>query len=90
MSWWYGNRMSIQIAVRIPDETLPRLDALVRRGVYSNRADAVRAAVELLVAETERRRLDDAIADGYRRIPDDTSDTWLDAATRAMVADEPW
>ena len=87
---WYAICMSFQIAVRLSKETLPRLDALVTAGAYPNRADAVRAAVDLLLDDAERRRLDAAIVDGYRRIPDDTSDAWLDATTKAMVADEPW
>jgi Arc/MetJ-type ribon-helix-helix transcriptional regulator len=82
--------MSTQIAVRLSDESLSSLDVLVGLGVFPNRAEAVRAGVEMLVRNAERARVDAAIVAGYRRVPDDTSDAWLEAATRAMVAAEPW
>lgn len=32
-----------------------------------------------------------AILDGYRRIPpDQADDEWAEAATRAMIMEEPW
>lgn len=82
--------MSTQIAVRLSAESLSSLDLVVDEGLYANRAEAVRAAVDMLLREAERRRVDAAIVAGYQRVPDDASDAWLDAATRAMVADEPW
>lgn len=82
--------MSQQIAVRIPDETLESLDGLVARGTFANRADAVRAGIEKLVADAERDRIDRAIVEGYTRIPDTELDAWAEASTRAMIAAEPW
>jgi hypothetical protein len=42
-----------------------------------------------LVTRRRRRPIGHAIVDGYRRIPQ-TDDEWADAATRAMIAEEPW
>lgn len=55
--------MSEQIAVRIPEERLHDLDALVERGRFDSRAAAVRRAIELLLL-TEREA---EIAAEYRR-----------------------
>ena len=47
-----------------------------------------------LVADIDRRRrtgVGQAIAEGYRRIPQADDETaWTDAATAAMIAEEPW
>jgi Arc/MetJ-type ribon-helix-helix transcriptional regulator len=82
--------MSVQLAIRIPDETLSRLDRLVAEGEYPNRAETVRAGLELLLREAERRWTDTAIVEGYRRVPDDRPDAWLEASTKALVDAEPW
>lgn len=82
---------SEQIAVRLPQDLLVKLDNLVRSGVYQSRAAAVRAGIEA-IAQTERRReLDQSIIDGYTRIPP----TRLEeedglASLRHAIAEEPW
>lgn len=82
--------MAIQLAVRLSDETLQRLDRLVRSGVFANRTEAIRAAVESLVDDSERREVETAIVAGYGRSPDAPEDAWLASATRALVSAEPW
>ncbi len=37
--------MSILVQIRLPDEQVARLDALVKRGVYATRSEAIRDAV---------------------------------------------
>lgn len=55
--------MSEQIAIRIPERQLQRLDELVERGRFASRAAAVRRSIELLLlAEREAE-----IAAEYRR-----------------------
>lgn len=82
--------MSIQLAVRLSDQTLQTLDRLIRAGKFANRTEAIRAAVDALVTDSERREAEAAIVEGYRRVPDSPTGTWLEAATTAMVSAEPW
>lgn len=58
-----------QIAVRIPDALLARLDALVEDGHFENRAEAVRRSLERLVIDVEADRVSAAIVAGYLRHP---------------------
>ena len=82
--------MAIQIAIRFTDDTLACLDELIQAGEFANRTEAVRTAVDLLIRDAQRRRTDEAIIAGYRRVPDAKSDAWLEAATRSLVTAEPW
>lgn len=52
-----------QIAIRLPDDDLGRLDAAVAQGRYPTRAAAVRAGVELLLRDEREHH----IAEQYRR-----------------------
>jgi Arc/MetJ-type ribon-helix-helix transcriptional regulator len=80
-----------QIAVRLPDELLSELDALIDRGVYASRAAAVRAGIEA-VTELDRRRMTDvAIAEGYRRTPPTRAEHAAALASlREAILEEPW
>jgi Arc/MetJ-type ribon-helix-helix transcriptional regulator len=80
-----------QIAVRLPREQLDALDDLVDRGVYTSRAAAVRAGVATITALEERRSIDEAIVDGYRRVPPTPEeDAAALASLREAIAEEPW
>jgi Arc/MetJ-type ribon-helix-helix transcriptional regulator len=87
----YADRMTTQLVARVPDEIVAAIDDLVRRGVFESRSDAVRAA---LAADLDRRRraeIGQAIVEGYRRVPQEHDElAWADAATAAMIAEEPW
>ncbi len=80
-----------QIAVRLPKQLLDELDELLAAGIYESRAAAVRAGVEAITALQHRRRVDEAILEGYRRAPS-TAVEHEDAATslRHAIAQEPW
>jgi len=80
-----------QLAARFEDEEVARVDALVQSGRFGSRADALRHAVQVYL-ETERRRLiGDAIAEGYRQIPqNDEEIAGAEVSARAMIAEEPW
>lgn len=82
--------MTTQLAVRLSEETVKRLDELIRGGSFTNRTEAIRAAIDGLIAEIARGEIERAIVAGYRRTPDAPSDPWLDAATTALVSAEPW
>ncbi len=80
-----------QIAVRLPQDLLVRLDDLVRSGVYESRAAAVRAGVEAIARIEQRRAVDRSIVEGYRRTPPTSAEenAALDSLRRA-IAEEPW
>ena len=83
--------MAVQLVTRVPDSLAEAVDALVERGVFASRSDAVRAGLEAVVDRERRDAIGRAIADGYRRIPQDADDlAWSDAMTSAMIAEEPW
>ena len=89
---WYSRTVAAeQIAVRLPEELLNDLDALVASGVYESRAAAVRAGVEAITALEHRRQIDRAIVAGYQRTPPTAIEH--DAAVASLrdaVAEEPW
>lgn len=60
---------STQIAVRLDDEALERLDWLVVRCDFENRAEAVRAALSDLAERERQREIGEQIAEGYLRVP---------------------
>lgn len=80
-----------QIAVRLPRQELETLDQLVERGIYPSRAAAVRAGVAAITALERRRELDDAIVEGYRRLPPTPEeDAAAIVSLREAIAEEPW
>jgi Arc/MetJ-type ribon-helix-helix transcriptional regulator len=80
-----------QIAVRLPEELLERVDELVEAGVYESRAAAVRAGLEVLADLARRRALDNAILDGYRRVPPTPAErSSALASLHDAIAEEPW
>src|ERR1043166_3311530 len=83
-AFWYADRMTIQIAVRLPSELLAGVDRLVERGRFANRTDAVRGALGRPGAASREAELDAAIVAGYRALPDDHElDAWAQASLRA-------
>lgn len=87
----YAGDMSIQIAVKLPESMIEEVDRLIEGGRFENRTDAVRAALDRMLEELQEEQVTAAIVEGYRRIPPDpTDDAWAEAATRAMIMEEPW
>jgi len=63
----------------------------VRAGVYASRSDAVRAGLDAVLEAERSTAVGRAIVEGYRRVPQTGDDRlWSDAATVAMIAEEPW
>ncbi len=59
--------------------------------LYGETDYGLTAAVDLLLAEVDRRTVDAAIVDGYTRVPPTTEeDAWARTAAQASIADEPW
>lgn len=83
--------MTTQLALRIPDDLTRQLDELVSSGRYATRTDAVRSAIRDLLIREERRRIDEAIVAGYRRVPPtEDEQRWATSSGREMIAEEPW
>jgi Arc/MetJ-type ribon-helix-helix transcriptional regulator len=83
--------MSEQIAVRLPDELAASLERLVGpEGPYVTKADAVRTAIEELVDREERRRIGEAIAEGYRRMPQTAEEIGPIEDDYRSIEEEPW
>ncbi len=80
-----------QLVARLQDRLLAQVDALVKDGVVASRSEAVRLGLEQLVDEHRRRRAGEVIVAAYRRQPQTEDElAGLDAATRAMIHEEPW
>jgi Arc/MetJ-type ribon-helix-helix transcriptional regulator len=58
-----------QVAVRMESDLLERLDWLVVRCSFENRAEAIRAAIEKLARQEREREIDEQIVAAYTRIP---------------------
>ena len=83
--------MSQMITVRMSQDRVERVDALVASGAYRTRAEVVRAAVDDLLRLEEERAIDRAIVEGYTRMPQTEDElAWGEAAARRSIADEPW
>jgi Arc/MetJ-type ribon-helix-helix transcriptional regulator len=88
---WYAFRMSIQIAIRIPDDLAGELETLVSSGRFETKADAVRSALEALVDAERRAGVGRQIVEGYQRVPQDDADVASahEAAIRS-IDEESW
>lgn len=83
--------MSVQLVTRIPDSVASAVDDLVRDGHFGSRSDVVRAGLETIIEARRREAIGQAIVEGYKRVPQEHDDLhWPDAATAAMIAEEPW
>lgn len=58
-----------QIAVRLSEDELVRLDSAVAEGVFPSRAEAVRAAIGMLEKELRERRIAASYSAAYERMP---------------------
>lgn len=80
-----------QLITRVDDALVEQLDAIVASGEAESRSDAVRRALETMIDQRRRRLIGEAIAEGYRRVPDtDEELRWAVESTRSMIAEEPW
>ena len=80
-----------QLVTRIDDDLARDIDVLVAEGVVASRSEAVRQALRELIDRHRRRKIGDAIVEGYLRQPQtDEELAWTDEAARRMIEEEPW
>ncbi len=83
--------MTTQIAVKLPDEIVARIDELVAQGAFPSRSAVVRRGLEAVVNAHQNRAIDRAYQEAYGRFPE--TDTELREAARLAIEsidEEPW
>ena len=79
-----------QIAVRIPDELLVRLDQQIPRR-FASRAEAVRDGLAALLQESTMAERIDRHRQAWIALPlSPSSETQLRVDAVALIAEEPW
>lgn len=83
--------MTIQIAVKLPDELLEAVDRLVGTSRFASRSEMVRVGLQRVLADDRERIIDNAFTRGVGAHPDSEDD--LRRATALAIEsinDEPW
>lgn len=78
-----------QTLVQLTDDLVALLDERAEREGVS-RSQLIRSVLESFLAEDRRRAIDEAIVEGYRRVPPGELDAWAEASARRSIAAEPW
>lgn len=74
----------------LQEATRALIEGLVEAGAYPDLEAALAAGVEALTGELRRHLVDQAMVDGYTRVPPEP-DPWIDAASHRAAHDlEPW
>ncbi len=83
--------MTVQIAVKLPDELVAALDQLVTEGAFDSRSSAVRHGVAVVLAAHRRHAVEQAYVEGYARVPE-TGEEMQEATQMALesINEEPW
>lgn len=61
--------MTVQVPVRLTEEDVSALDALIAAGTFKTRSEALRAALAALLHEQREQAIDDAYRRGYGKYP---------------------
>lgn len=78
------------ITVRMPDDRVAAIDALVESG-RASRAAVIIEAIDKLLGQLESERIDREIVEGYTRIPPtDEELEWAEWSTLESLREEPW
>ena len=83
--------MSKMITVRMPEDRVSRIDALVEAESYESRASFIVEAINRLVEEIEERQIDRRIVEGYTRFPQtEEEQRWARLGALDSIREEPW
>lgn len=78
------------ITVRMSDDRVEAIDALVASG-RASRAAVIVEAIDRLVAQLESERIDREIVEGYTRIPTTPEELdWAKWSAEQSIREEPW
>jgi Arc/MetJ-type ribon-helix-helix transcriptional regulator len=61
--------MTVQVPVRLTEEDVAALDAIVAEGRFASRSDALRTGLAWVLHEEREREIDRAYRDGYGKQP---------------------
>ena len=79
------------ISVRMPEDRVAAIDALVASGDRPSRASVIVEAIDRLVAQLESERIDREIVEGYERIPPTAEEMeWARWSGLRSIGEEPW
>lgn len=79
------------ITVRMPEDRVAQIDALVVAESYESRASFIVEAINRLVEEIEEREIDRRIVEGYTRFPQtDEELRWAERSALDSIREEPW
>ena len=83
--------VSVQIAVRLADDELRRLDAAIARGTFASRAEAVRAGLGRVLREEREGLIEEAYRRACVQAPDDAAvgEVGLALGARLQAEDDP-
>ena len=79
------------ITVRMSEDRVGAIDALVASGSHSSRSSVIIEAIDRLVAQLESERIDREIVEGYTRVPPTAEELeWAEWSARESIREEPW
>ena len=83
--------MTKSITIRIPEDRVARIDALVQAGDHASRTSVIIEAIDRLVAQLESEAIDRAIVEGYTRVPPTAEELeWAEWSATESIREEPW
>lgn len=88
---WYANDMTVQVAVKLPDQLANELDQLVVDGAFASRSQALRAGLEGMLATREDERVRERYREAFARHPESAGElAEARRLARDAIEEEPW
>jgi Arc/MetJ-type ribon-helix-helix transcriptional regulator len=75
--------VTVQVSVRLTEEDVAAVDAMVERGSFTNRSEALRAALASLLREEREREIEETYRRGYGEQP---QEEWIGKAGLVLMA----
>jgi Arc/MetJ-type ribon-helix-helix transcriptional regulator len=83
--------MTVQVAVKLPEELADELDRLVQSGAFDSRSQVLRAGLEAIITRREQERLRERYREAMAKHPE-TPNEMAEAGRLAIdaIEEEPW